>query len=214
MIIYKITNKVNGKIYIGQTIRPLLVRWKHHCNPANKNCVAMHRAIQKYGKENFTVEQIDVACDRDELDKKEIYWIEFYDSMNPDKGYNLIKGGEHREISEETKRRLSSVAKGRKMSSTTKLKMSTAHKGQKLSEESIAKCVATKRANGTYEKIAKIAPINAMKCAKKVKCIETNEVFESITEAAKAKGVFRQNLSACLRGVRMTAGNLHWGYVK
>ena len=99
MLIYKITNRINGKVYIGQTTRPLTVRWKQHCNPANTNCIALHRAIQKYGKENFTVEQIDVACDIDELNEKEIYWIKFYDSVNSEKGYNLKVGGEHTTMS-------------------------------------------------------------------------------------------------------------------
>lgn len=115
MIIYKITNKVNGKIYIGQTIRTLEVRWKQHCKDAETNYkgMAILAAIQKYGKENFTVEQIDIACDRDELDKKEDYWINHYNSLSPN-GYNLHTGGKHYECSEETKRKISESRSGEK----------------------------------------------------------------------------------------------------
>lgn len=100
MIIYKVTNCVNGKIYIGQTIQPLGVRWKSH---TNKGC-ALYRAIKKYGVDSFTVEQIDTATSRDELDAKEIYWIGYYDCIAP-KGYNLTSGGIHYEISDDTRKK-------------------------------------------------------------------------------------------------------------
>lgn len=213
MLIYKITNRINGKVYIGQTTRPLTVRWKQHCNPANTNCIALHRAIQKYGKENFTVEQIDVACDIDELNEKEIYWIKFYDSVNSEKGYNLKVGGEHTTMSDETRHRLGNGNRGKTFSEGQKRKMSESHKGSKMSKEAIAKSVATKRATGVYEKIADIARINGKKCGKKVRCIETGKVYASITEAACENGVFRANISACLNGVTKTAGKLHWEYL-
>ena len=100
MIIYKITNKINGKVYIGQTVRSLRDRWYGHCNaPTN---TAIHHAIVKYRKENFTIEQIDSAKTREELDQKEIYWIQFYDCLAPN-GYNVTKGGVHYEITEKTR---------------------------------------------------------------------------------------------------------------
>ena len=71
MIVYKVTNRINGKVYVGQTTRPLIVRWRQHTAPSVTKCLALHRAIMKYGRENFTVEQIDVASNRDELNKKE-----------------------------------------------------------------------------------------------------------------------------------------------
>ena len=72
MIIYKITNKENGKMYIGQTINSIEDRWHRHCNDAMNNILDTHfaRAIRKYGKENFTIEEIDTASSQDELNKK------------------------------------------------------------------------------------------------------------------------------------------------
>lgn len=213
MVVYKITNKVNGKVYIGQTKRPLIVRWKQHCIPSNDKCVALHRAIQKYGKENFTVEQIDVASDRDELNKKEIYWIQHYDCLAP-KGYNLrVGGGQGEIVSEETRYRLGNGNRGKHLSDETKKKMSEARRGFKMSPESIAKSVETKRANGTYKRLTKVAKKNGKSCSKRVRCVETGKVYSSITKAAEKNNLFRGNISACLRGLTKTAGKLHWKYV-
>lgn len=88
MWIYKITNIQNNKIYIGQTIRPIQDRFHRHINDALNNILDTHfaRAIRKYGKDNFIIEQIDQAQTQDELNKKEQYWIQYYDSVQ--NGYN------------------------------------------------------------------------------------------------------------------------------
>ena len=88
MFIYKITNIVNNKVYIGQSIRPIEQRFKRHINDAVNNNLDTHfaRAIRKYGQAKFVIEQIDIASSQDELNKKEQYWIKYYDSIN--KGYN------------------------------------------------------------------------------------------------------------------------------
>lgn len=88
MWIYKITNIQNNKVYIGQTIRPVEQRLHRHINDALNNILDTHfaRAIRKYGKENFIIETIDTANSQEELNRKEQYWIRFYDSVN--KGYN------------------------------------------------------------------------------------------------------------------------------
>lgn len=88
MWIYKITNIQNEKVYIGQTIRPIEQRFKRHMNDALNNILDTHfaRAIRKYGKENFIIEQIDTAQTQDELNKKEQYWIQYYNSV--ENGYN------------------------------------------------------------------------------------------------------------------------------
>ena len=88
MWIYKITNIQNNKVYIGQTIRPIEQRFKRHINDALNNILDTHfaRAIRKYGKENFIIEQIDTAQTQEELNQKEQYWIQYYNSVN--EGYN------------------------------------------------------------------------------------------------------------------------------
>ena len=88
MFIYKISNNKNNKVYIGQTIRPIEDRFQRHMNDATNNILDTHfaRAIRKYGKENFWIEEIDRANNQEELNLKEQYWIRFYDSVNT--GYN------------------------------------------------------------------------------------------------------------------------------
>ena len=92
MYIYKVTNIINGKLYIGQTTRFIQDRWERHINDALSNRLDTHfaRAIRKYGPENFVVEQIDVASSQEELNKKEIYWIKFYNTVK--NGYNMTDG--------------------------------------------------------------------------------------------------------------------------
>lgn len=93
MIIYRYTNKTNGKVYIGQTIKTLEERHsKHICFAMTRNNhYALHKAFRKYGPDNFILEQIDTASTQEELDQKEIYWIEQHKSYG--KGYNMTPGG-------------------------------------------------------------------------------------------------------------------------
>ena len=88
MYIYKITNKINNKIYIGQTIKTINLRWQRHYTDAlsNRTNTKFAKAIRKYGKENFIVEQIDSAQTQEELNQKEQYWIQYYNSV--EEGYN------------------------------------------------------------------------------------------------------------------------------
>ena len=88
MFIYKITNIVNNKVYIGQSIRPIEQRFKRHIADAINNVIDTHfaRAIRKYGKDNFIIEQIDTADTQLDLNLKEQYYIRKYDSIK--NGYN------------------------------------------------------------------------------------------------------------------------------
>lgn len=96
--IYKITNKINGKIYIGQS-QNCERRFKEHCYPNRfKNGYPIDVAIHKYGKENFSFEIIE-ECKKEELNLKETYWIQYYQS-NTSKGYNCNIGGEQFSIGE------------------------------------------------------------------------------------------------------------------
>lgn len=93
--IYKITNKRNNKIYIGQA-KDVAKRWKGHVYEAKgrKFNIRLLNAINKYGEEAFDVTTIDVATTKQELDEKEIYWISYYNSLSADIGYNMTTGGE------------------------------------------------------------------------------------------------------------------------
>lgn len=95
--IYKITNQINNKVYIGQTKKTVDYRFKEHYYQAKteqsgkRPITYFHAAINKYGFENFNVETLE-QCDDDQLNEREKYWITFYDSYN--NGYNMTKGGQ------------------------------------------------------------------------------------------------------------------------
>jgi group I intron endonuclease len=92
-IIYKITNKINSKIYIGLTTMELKERWACHRTEAKKNNqTLLYKAIRKYQETNFIIEQIDTAENQMELEQKEIFYIEKFNSISPN-GYNLTVGG-------------------------------------------------------------------------------------------------------------------------
>ena len=88
-IIYKITNKVNGKSYIGQTRYTIEFRWRQHQH--KKDNTNFHNAIHKYGIENFNIEILE-ECDIEDLNSREIFYIAKYDTFN--NGYNLTIGGD------------------------------------------------------------------------------------------------------------------------
>lgn len=95
--IYKIENLVNGKVYIGQTIREPKVRWQQHIQSSRyKNGPQYHnhlyRAMRAYGLFNFSFSVVE-NCDNSELDKREIHWINYYSSNDADFGYNNTGGG-------------------------------------------------------------------------------------------------------------------------
>jgi len=106
MIIYKITNKNDGKFYIGQTTKSLEQRFSSHCKICSK-CTKLSRAIQKYGKENFTIEIIEICNDMESLNKREEYWIKKTKAI--ENGYNLMTGGRNSVPSRETRDKLSRV---------------------------------------------------------------------------------------------------------
>jgi group I intron endonuclease len=74
--IYKITNTINNKVYIGQTTRTLTERFKEHlrnCNTESKKTMHLYSAMNIYGKENFSISLLEEASTLDELNQKEIY---------------------------------------------------------------------------------------------------------------------------------------------
>lgn len=91
--IYKITNLINQKVYIGQTIKTVQKRFIQHKNNSNKEYfsqIVLYKAFNKYGLENFVCEEIE-EVENALLDEREKYWIEYYDSYFS--GYNSTLGG-------------------------------------------------------------------------------------------------------------------------
>lgn len=120
--IYKITNTINGKLYIGYTTRPIKERMRRHKTDDCKTETLLGRAINKYGWENFVYEVILEEEDKEKLLELEQYYIKKFNSLKPN-GYNMTIGGEKlygennpfygHTHTEETKQKLSELAKQR-----------------------------------------------------------------------------------------------------
>lgn len=120
MIIYKATNQINGKIYIGQSQKSLKNRIKGHVVFSNNNNYGVfQKAIKKYGVDNFRWQVICICPDIDSLNEREQYYIAFYDSMN--NGYNRTSGGINYKMSDETREKL-------KQSNLSRMKLKTTMK--------------------------------------------------------------------------------------
>lgn len=193
-VVYKITNKVNGKIYIGQTIQSLKRRWICHCKDAKRNDDGLlHKAINQYGKENFVIEKIDEGNNFEELGILERKWIEYFHSNNHEIGYNIMVGGSH--MNENTIQKMKDSHAGLHHSEKTKQIIANMNTGsgnpffgKRHSEETKQKI------RDKFKEIGKTIPkevrmLGSMKRAKKVKCVETNEVFNTIKEAINKTGI-------------------------
>lgn len=189
-IIYLITNKITGKMYVGQTTRGLNRRWKDHCN-VNSRCGHVSRAIREYGENLFYVDQIDSGENLDELNYKEEYWIVKLNTLFPN-GYNTYanskspsnsarnkmsqanlgnKKGVGRKVSDEAKLKISRKNKETKSLAEIKMKMSQAaiKRGSTLTEAgkhriilaSISKKRSQKKYKGVYKYNSKLNPFMA-----------------------------------------------------
>jgi len=139
MIIYKITNKINGKVYIGQTTQTLNKRMYGHLADSKRNRQIKKRnkisaAINLHGFDNFIFETIASANTQDELNYLEIKYIENHNACSDAFGYNLLSGGKQNgKHSKETKDKISISGKA----AAKKAKENNGHwnKGRMVSKE-------------------------------------------------------------------------------
>lgn len=112
-VIYKITNTITGKCYIGQTTRSVYKRFNDHYKERRGRHISS--TIRKYGKENFSIEELISCFSKEDLNFFEIYFVENFNSMYP-KGYNHRAGGCQNGIcSDETRTRISKSKLGKKI---------------------------------------------------------------------------------------------------
>ena len=90
--IYIIKNIVNNKVYIGQTRTSVNQRWSEHLRHSRYGDQLINKAMRKYGVDKFYIETLEI-CEVSELDEREIYYIDLYDSTDKSKGYNVSIGG-------------------------------------------------------------------------------------------------------------------------
>lgn len=180
MKIYGIFNKITEDIYIGSTSLDLIVRWRLHKN--KKNCRLLNEAIKHYGDSAFEIFEIE-SCSKSESDLLEADYIKKYNTLYPN-GYNLRSAGVSSKHHSESIKKFKLVQKevykrnwgngiypgtGTKRTLEQRKIISDSHKGLKH----------------TKEQTKKISEKNSIK----IKCKETGDSFNSITEAAKHYGL-------------------------
>ncbi len=189
-VIYKLTNKINGKPYVGQTTRTPEERFIEHkyCQTSN-----IGRAIRKYGAENFTIEVLEECETAEQLNEREIFWIAYFNCMWPN-GYNHATGGQGNwERTPESIEKMS--RKGQKATDETRRKLSVAGKGRHPTDEQ-------------RQKLSQAQPNR-----RAVICVETGEEFETMAAAALCKNVSHSNITRACKNPGRTAAGFHWRFV-
>jgi group I intron endonuclease len=210
--IYKVTNTVNSKIYIGQTRQnPASKRWYSHKWDAlhGRTKTAFANALVLHGCENFTFEVICTCSNLEELNKKEQEYILLFSSLAPS-GYNLMKGGDNFEKSNETREKLSSSLKGRIINEEWRKNISDGHRGLKKSEETKKKIrdahLGMSMSEETKEKLRqahtgkKASAETIQKMSEKRKGVPWSEKRRNATIGRKHSEETKQKLSMKMKG--------------
>ena len=195
MIIYKIENKADGKIYVGQTRRTLAERISEH-KRKNRKLSYIYRAINKYGIDAFDITILEICDTLERLNEREKFWIKELNCKIPI-GYNMTDGGLGRVVTDEERSHKSASQKGHIVSEETRKKISQANKGKShiVSEE-------------TRKKMSEMSAVKHP-----VRCLETGRTFDSVTAAAKWCGVQCGTVRMSCRKSTRTGGGYHWEYV-
>lgn len=170
-IVYLATNLVNGKVYVGQTVILSKRITQHLCESRHSPKVPFHRAIAKYGRDNFTFEEIGTAVTQEELNNLEAVWILSIGSHRTRVGYNRRLGGGGSSCCEET-RRLQSLAKKGKPSPK---------KGTKVSPEVRARMTEANRNTAARRPKKEVPP-------KRKRGPHTEEAKRKMSAASKSRG--------------------------
>lgn len=234
-IVYKHTNQINGKSYIGISSQSLDARSGSNGKNYKKN-KHFYDAIQKYGWDSFSHEVLFNGLSKTEAQHIEVELIAKYKSNDSQYGYNLSSGGESGNagctMSESERLRRSQAYSGkgnpmygkrgknnpnyqRKCSTATKETLSRALKGRTFDSSTIAKMSSAQKQrahwagykNPMYGKTYSYAPQ-----ARRVICLDTQKSFSSIKEASETYGVCATSITACCKGKRNVAGGYRWKY--
>lgn len=208
MIVYKATNKINGKIYIGITTKTLEHRRKIHIRDSKKVDTYFYRAIRKYGEDNFEWEIIDTAETKKELEELEKYYIKLYDSFdNKEKGYNTTSGGcSLYEITKEERQKRSKRVKGE---NNPMYGVESPMKGKSFTKEHREKISDALKGSYRPHIIGGNNP-----SAKQVINLDTGEIFETLSEASKKYNISRQMIGKVCNGYNQTAKGFRWAFIE
>lgn len=221
--VYKHTGPT-GKVYIGITRDKPQHRWKG--GHGYENNVHFFRAIQRYGWEAFRHEILLTGLTEEQAIQKERELIALYDSTNPAKGYNRDPGGGVR--SPETSAKISTALAGVPLSKERRQRMSEQRRGRPLPEGVREKISASHRSNPKVQD--HIRALNRSRAGapkseahrrriaesqprrRRVKNLDTGEVFESMRDAAASCYGSHSNIVNVCTGKRPTAYGYRWAY--
>ena len=141
-VIYLITNKINGKMYVGQTKQALADRLRGHKNSNGTSRITY--AIKKYGVENFEIIQIDSASSLAELNAKEIAHIASLNTLDTKVGYNVSIGGGVQNRTKEAIAKCAEKLRGKHLSKEHREKIAAAKRGKKQTPEHVANMISAK----------------------------------------------------------------------
>lgn len=218
-IIYKHTNKINGKSYIGQTCQDPARRWRED-GSGYKDSPLFWKAIQKYGWENFTHEILEEELSQSEANLREQYWIAYYNTYGENaNGYNLTPGGNNY---------MKELWKNSEYKEKMKHSFSESRKKQNLEEkqkvqERLLKGLHESWADKTWRenRIESLKGENNPN-SKKVYNPESGQIFNTIVEAAKWCGLKSvSGIGQCCIKKQKTSGkhpitgiSLHWCFLE
>jgi group I intron endonuclease len=225
--IYMIKNKKNGKIYIGQTTRPIHKRLEEHETGQSNGCRAVYNAIKKHGWENFEKDWYE--CPDDELNKHEKWMVNLMITLSPE-GYNLREGGgNYGKMSDDSKQRMSESQLGRKHTEKTKQKMSEAQIGKSKSNDHKNNISEAKQGEKhhmygkshtkeTKQKMSESHRGEKNPDSKRLYQYDLDGNFiNSFTSSGEAGRHFEKDgsfIRRCARDQRKTAYGFKWSYVK
>lgn len=223
-VVYKVTNKINGKLYIGKTYN-FEKRKREHILNKNDN-LPFHNALKKYGEENFEWEIIDTSDNDEEIKQKEIYWIKKLNTCIKSKksnGYNITVGGEGG-VSWNSEPVVQFDFDGNYIEEFESA--SCASLKSKADRHMIIECAKgnLSQSGGYQWKFKKDVKSNRISNYNKKSSHRTKQivqldlngylinVFDSVTDASKKLNLNRANISSCLCGYSKRCGGYQWIY--
>ena len=210
--LYMHVNKTNGKVYIGQTKHSYISRWNN--GKGYGHCSRFAKAIKKYGWDSFEHIPLIEGLSKIEVDYFERFFIGFFDSQNPDFGYNITSGGDENPLDNPVVRAKHGESM-KKRSANIEWRENVRKAIQNRSaniewRENVRKANQKKFADPEWQK--KVREAN-QKRRKPVLCVETKIVYNSLTEAAVAVNLRTPTpICLCCGGKQKTAGGYQWEY--
>ncbi len=222
--IYKFTNKLNGKVYIGESLYMKDRMSTYRTSIKNPICI-IERALAKYSFDGFDLSVLELfpnGTQKPVLLAREKFWISFYDSTNKNLGYNKVAVGTDMtgyKMSDETKGKISKANKGRRFSDESKKRMSAGQIGKKVSNAHLIGVPLSEshRKNVGDSLRGKTHPEWGRLIYQRDKDGNLIKTWRSISEAASS-GMFKNKrsgiylISRVLRGEKKTTRGFKWEY--